>query len=45
MSGQSKVSHNIIAAVAALMLSSVTVGAAVIPAQAGGAPAEVAINA
>jgi hypothetical protein len=45
MSGQSKFSQNIIAVVAALVMSSVTVGAAVVPANAGAAPAKVAINA
>ena len=45
MSGQSKFSQNVIAVVAALMMSSVTVGAALVPAQAGGAPVEVMINA
>lgn len=45
MSGQSKLTRSLIAAVAALVMSSVTVGAAVGPAQAGSAPVEVAINA
>lgn len=45
MSGQSKFSRSLIAVVAAVVMSSVTVGAAVGPAQAVAAPVEVAINA
>jgi hypothetical protein len=45
MSGQSKFSRSLIAAVAALVMSSLTVGAAVGPAQAVAAPLEVTINA
>ena len=45
MSGQSKFSRSLIAAVAALMMSSVTVGAAVGPAQAVSAPVEASLNA
>jgi hypothetical protein len=45
MSGQSNFTQSLIAVVAARMMSSVTVGAAVVPAQAGAASAKVAINA
>ena len=45
MSGQSKFTRSLIAAVAALLMSSVTVGAAVGPAQAGAAPVEVSVHA
>ena len=45
MSNQSQMSRTLIAAAAALLMSSVTVGAAVGPAQAVAAPVKVAINA
>jgi hypothetical protein len=45
MSNQSKFSRALVATVAALLMSSVTVGAAVGPAQAVAAPSKVAINA
>ncbi len=38
MSGQSKVTRTLVAAAAALLMSSVTVGAAVGPAQTGASP-------
>jgi len=45
MSGQSKITRTLVAAVAALVMSSVTVGAAVGPAQALANPVEVSLNA
>ena len=45
MSNQSKFSRALVATVAALLMSSVTVGAAVGPAQAVAAPVKVAVNA
>lgn len=45
MSGQSKFSRALVAAVAALVMSSVTVGAAVGPAQAVASPVQVVVNA
>jgi len=45
MSNQSKMTRTLIAAAAAVLMSSVTVGAAVGPAQAVAAPVKVAINA
>ena len=45
MSNQSKLSRTLVAAAAAILMSSVAVGAAVGPAQAVAAPAKVAINA
>lgn len=45
MSGQSKFTRSLVAAVAALVMSSVTIGAAVGPAQAIATPVEVALNA
>lgn len=45
MSGQSKISRTLIAISAALLMSSVTVGAAVGPAQAVAAPIQVSANA
>jgi hypothetical protein len=45
MSNQSPMSRTLIAAAAAIMMSVVTVGAAVGPAQAVAAPVKVAINA
>ena len=45
MSNQSKMSRTLIAAAAALLMSSVTVGAAVGPAQANANPVKVSLNA
>jgi hypothetical protein len=45
MSGQSNSRHSIIAVIAAVLMSSVTVGAAVAPAQGISAPFEAAVNA
>ena len=45
MTNQSKMSRTLIAAAAAIVMSSVTVGAAVGPAQAVAAPVKVSINA
>lgn len=45
MSGQSKFTRSLVAAVAALVMSSVTIGAAVGPAQAIATPVEAALNA
>ena len=45
MSGQSKISRTLIAAVGALLMSSVTVGAAVGPAQAVASPVGVTLHA
>jgi len=45
MSGQSKITRTLVAVVAALVMSSVTVGAAVGPAQALANPVEVSLNA
>ena len=45
MSGQSKFSQTLVAAVGALLLSSVAVGAAVGPAQAVASPVGVAVHA
>jgi hypothetical protein len=45
MSSQSKFSRALVAAVAAILMSSVTVGAAIGPAQAVAAPVKVSVNA
>ncbi|HET7710213.1 MAG TPA: hypothetical protein VFK50_11905 [Sphingomicrobium sp.] len=45
MSNQSKLSRTLVAAAAAVLMSSVTVGAAIGPAQAVAAPAKVFVNA
>jgi hypothetical protein len=45
MSGQSKLNRTLVAAAAALLMSTVTVGAAVGPAQAVAAPAQGTLNA
>ena len=45
MSGQSKFARTVVAIAAALVMSTVTVGAAVGPAQALAAPMQVSINA
>ena len=45
MSNQSKLSRTLVAAAAAVLMSSVTVGAAIGPAQAVAAPVKVALNA
>ena len=45
MSGQSKISQTLIAAFAALLMSTVTVGAAVGPAQAVASPVGTTLNA
>jgi heme/copper-type cytochrome/quinol oxidase subunit 3 len=45
MSGQSKFTRTLVAITAALVMSSVTVGAAVGPAQAGATPIAVSANA
>ncbi len=45
MSGQAKLTRTLIASVAALLMSSVTIGAAVGPAQALATPVESAIHA
>ena len=45
MSGQSKITRTLVAVVAALVMSSVTVGAAVGPAQALANPVKVSLNA
>ena len=45
MSNQSKLTRTLVAAAAAIVMSSVTVGAAIGPAQAVAAPVKVAINA
>ena len=45
MSGQSKLNRTLVAAAAALLMSTVTVGAAVGPAQAVAAPAQGTFNA
>ena len=45
MSSQSKFTRTLVAAAAALAMSSVTVGAAVGPAQANAAPVKVSLNA
>ncbi len=45
MSGQSKITRTLVAALGALVMSSVTVGAAVGPAQAVASPVGVAIHA
>jgi len=45
MSGQSQLSRTLVAVAAALFMSSVAVGAAVGPAQAVAAPAQVQVNA
>ena len=45
MSGQSKISQTVIAAFAALLMSTVTVGAAVGPAQAVASPVGTTLNA
>ena len=45
MSNQSKLTRTLVAAAAAIVMSTVTVGAAIGPAQAVAAPAKVAINA
>jgi len=44
MSSQSKLSRTLVAAVAAIVMSSVTVGAAIGPAQAVAAPVKASIN-
>ena len=45
MSNQSKLHRTLVAAAAAIVMSSVTVGAAIGPAQAVAAPVKVALNA
>ena len=45
MSNQSKLTRTLVAAAAAIVMSSVTVGAAIGPAQAVAAPVKVALNA